>query len=84
MGTERGDRRAHDGEALLGELDRKVAEPVEDSEDFGVDVRGEVERALEEQVVQPVELILRQVLVVEIHAVSRKCTVSRSSCRLAV
>ena len=60
---ERGDRRARDGEALLGELDGEVAEPAEDGEDFGADVGGEVERALEEQVVQPVELLLRLVRV---------------------
>ena len=67
----------HDGKALLGELDRKVAEPAEDGEDFGADVRGEVEHALKEQVIQPVELILQQVLVVEIHAVLCKCVMKQ-------
>ena len=56
---EHGDRHTCNGEVLLGELDGEVAEPAEDGEDFGADVGGEVERALVEQVIQPVELLLR-------------------------
>jgi hypothetical protein len=57
------DRRARNGGPLFGKFDREVAQATEDGEDFGADVGGKVERPLEEQIVEPVELLLGLVCV---------------------
>jgi hypothetical protein len=55
---ERGDRRTRDSQPMFGELDGQIAEPVEDSEDFGADVGGKAERSLEEEILESVEILL--------------------------